>query len=109
APASGARISGRRAYLRGALTNLVNPKMITFTVAFLPQFIDRSAGDVPLQFAVLGVIFLTFEILIDGTVGLAAGRLGGVLSRRQRARQAVDAGAGTVMVALAGRLALQPR
>jgi threonine/homoserine/homoserine lactone efflux protein len=102
-----ARPGGRYAYFRGAATNLVNPKMITFAVAFLPQFVDRGLGHVPLQFAVLGLIFIALELLIDGTVGLAAGRLGGWLSRRRRARQALDLGSGTVMVALAGRLALE--
>jgi threonine/homoserine/homoserine lactone efflux protein len=105
--AGGRRVSGRYAYLRGLVTNLVNPKMVTFAVAFLPQFVDRSLGHVPAQFAVLGAIFIAFEILIDGAVGVAAGRLGGWLSRRRRARQALDAGSGTIMIALAGRLALE--
>ena len=102
-----AKPSGRYAYLRGFLTNLVNPKMVTFAVAFLPQFVDRGLGHVPLQFAVLGAIFVVFEVLVDGTVGLTAGRLGSWLSRRRRARQALDVGSGTIMVALAGRLALE--
>lgn len=99
--------SGLRAYTRGALTNLVNPKMVTFSVAFLPQFVDRDLGHVWLQFVVLGVIFLAFEMVVDGTVGVFAGRIGALLSRRRRARQALDAGSGTVMLALAGRLALE--
>ena len=107
APPGGERVSGRYAYLRGLVTNLVNPKSVTFVVALLPQFVDRGLGHVPLQFAVLGAIFIAFEVLIDGTVGLTAGRLGTWLSRRRRARQALDAGSGTIMVALAGRLALE--
>ena len=103
----GRRVSGRYAYLRGLVTNLVNPKMVTFAVAFLPQFVDRGLGHVPGQFAVLGAIFVAFEVLIDGAVGVAAGRLGGWLSRRRRARQALDAGSGTIMIALAGRLVLE--
>lgn len=102
-----APVTGRRAYLRGALTNLVNPKMITFSIAFLPQFVDRGLGHVPLQFLVLGAIFLAFELLVDGSVGLLAGRLRQTLVRRRRARQALDAGSGTVMLALAGRLVLK--
>jgi len=35
--AAGAGMPGRVAYLRGLLTNLVNPKMVTFTIAFLPS------------------------------------------------------------------------
>jgi threonine/homoserine/homoserine lactone efflux protein len=104
-----ARLSARYAYLRGALTNLVNPKMVTFAVAFLPQFVDRGLGHVAVQFAVLGAIFVAFELLVDGAVVLTAGRLGNWLSRRRRARQPLDVGSGTIMVALAGRLALEPR
>jgi threonine/homoserine/homoserine lactone efflux protein len=105
--AAGGRVSGRYAYLRGLVTNLVNPKSVTFVVALLPQFVDRGLGHVPLQFAILGAIFIAFEVLIDGTVGLTAGRLGTWLSRRRRARQVLDAGSGTIMVVLAGRLALE--
>ncbi len=106
-PQPGGSVSGRYAYLRGAVTNLANPKSVTFVVALLPQFVDRGVGHVPLQFAVLGAIFVAFEVLVDGTVGLASGRIGGWLSRRRRARQALDAGSGTIMVALAARLALE--
>ena len=105
--ADGPVLSGRRAYLRGALTNLVNPKMATFSIALLPQFVDRGAGNVPLQFAVLGVIFIAFELLVDGSVGLAGGRLSSWMSRRRRARQGLDVASGTVMITLAGRLALE--
>lgn len=100
--ATGSRVSGQYAYLRGAVTNLANPKSVTFVVALLPQFVDHGMGHIPLQFAVLGAIFIAFEVLVDGTVGLASGRIGSWLSRR-RARQALDAGSGTIMVALAGR------
>lgn len=106
APAQAA-VSGRYAFFRGLVTNLANPKSVTFVVALLPQFVNRSLGHVPLQFAVLGVIFIAFELLVDGGVALMAGRIGAWLSRRRRARQALDAGSGTVMVALAGRLAFE--
>ena len=101
------RVAGSYAYLRGVITNLANPKQVTFVVALLPQFVDRALGHVPLQFAVLGAIFIAFEALIDGTVGLMAGRIGAWLAKRQRARQAMDAGAGTIMVALAARIAAE--
>jgi threonine/homoserine/homoserine lactone efflux protein len=104
---SGPPVSGRYAFARGLLTNLANPKSVTFVVALLPQFVDRGLGHVPAQFAVLGAIFVAFEVVIDGTVGVASGRIGRWLSRRRRARQALDAGSGTIMVALAGRLALE--
>jgi threonine/homoserine/homoserine lactone efflux protein len=106
-PPSEAQVTGGYAYLRGVVTNLANPKSVTFVVALLPQFVDRGLGHVPAQFAVLGAIFIAFEALIDGTVGLTAGRLGTWLSRRRRARQALDASAGAIMIGLAARLAAE--
>jgi len=53
-------------------------------VALLPQFMDRGLGCVPWQFAILGAIFVAFEVLVDGTVGLTAGRPGTWLPRRRR-------------------------
>src|SRR5215469_11475835 len=100
-------MSGWLIYLRGTFTNLVNPKMITFVVAFLPQFVDRSLGHVGVQFAILGAIFIAFEMLIDGGVGLASGWLGDRLARWRRARQGLDIGSGAIMSALAVRLATE--
>ncbi|MBR7837701.1 LysE family translocator [Actinospica durhamensis] len=103
----GSRISGRVAYLRGLLTNLVNPKMVTFTIAFLPQFVDPRLGRVWLQFVILGAVFIALEFLVDGTVGVLAGRIGHWLSRRQRARRRLDVATGSVFIGLGVRLAAE--
>ena len=100
-------ISGRRAYLRGLLTNLVNPKMVTFTIAFLPQFVDPRLGRVSLQFVILGAVFIALEFLVDGTVGVLAGRIGDWLGRHQRARRRLDVATGSVFIGLGVRLAVE--
>jgi threonine/homoserine/homoserine lactone efflux protein len=100
-------ISDRRAYLRGLLTNLLNPKMVTFTIAFLPQFIDPRLGHVWVQFAILGAILIILEFLVDGTVGVLAGRIGGWLRRRHTARRRVDIATGGIFIGLGIRLAVQ--
>lgn len=104
---SDAGMPGRVAYLRGLLTNLVNPKMITFTIAFLPQFVDPRLGRVWLQFVILGAVFIALEFLVDGTVGVLAGRIGRWLSRRQRARRRLDVATGSVFIGLGVRLAAE--
>lgn len=100
-------ISGRRAYLRGLLTNLLNPKMVTFTIAFLPQFIDPRLGHVWAQFVILGAILIGFEFLVDGTVGVLAGRIGEWLRRRHGARRRLDITTGGLFIGLGVRLAVK--
>ncbi|GLY34872.1 lysine transporter LysE [Amycolatopsis sp. NBRC 101858] len=94
-----------RAYLSGLLTNLLNPKMVTFTIAFLPQFIDPARGHVALQFAVLGAIMIVFEFLVDGAVGVLAGRVGGWV-RRKRNQRRIEVATGGIFIGLGVKLAL---
>ncbi|MFD6717889.1 LysE family translocator [Micromonospora chalcea] len=54
-PAGGGPDGGAgRAFRRGLLTNLLSPKMILFSVAFLPQFVRPDAGPVAAQLLLLG-------------------------------------------------------
>ncbi|WP_410670461.1 LysE family translocator [Amycolatopsis sp. cmx-4-68] len=94
-----------RAYLSGLLTNLLNPKMVTFTIAFLPQFIDPARGHVALQFAVLGAIMIAFEFLVDGAVGVLAGRIGGWVRRKKNQRR-IEVATGGIFIGLGVKLAL---
>ena len=93
-----------RAYLSGLLTNLLNPKMVTFTIAFLPQFVDPARGHVWLQFAVLGAIMIVFEFLVDGTVGVLAGRIGGWVRRKKNQRR-IEVATGGIFIGLGLKLA----
>jgi threonine/homoserine/homoserine lactone efflux protein len=106
APAGDAAMSGRKAYLTGLTTNLLNPKMVTFTIAFLPQFVVPDRGQVWLQFALLGAILIVLEFLVDGTVGLLSGRIGTWLRARRTARRRIDTATGGIFIGLGVRLAL---
>ena len=96
---------GRRAYLNGMLTNLLNPKMVTFTIAFIPQFINPQLGHVWMQFVILGAILIVFEFLVDGTVGVLAGRIGAWLRRRHTVRRRIELAVGGIYIGLGVRLA----
>jgi threonine/homoserine/homoserine lactone efflux protein len=48
-----------RIYRQGVLTNLLNPKVAVFFLAFLPQFISATSPNKVLSFVLLGLIFIT--------------------------------------------------
>ncbi|WKX11417.1 LysE family translocator [Streptomyces sp. NL15-2K] len=104
-----ARSGMRRAFWQGAVTNLLNPKVILFNVAFLPQFVDPSLGHVRGQFLLLGVTLVVMGFLWDGFVGLLSGRLAGLLRRSARVNRALNIVSGTVFTGLAVRLAASPK
>jgi threonine/homoserine/homoserine lactone efflux protein len=47
----------RRIYGQGILTNVLNPKVALFFLAFVPQFIDANAPHKAVAFLILGAIF----------------------------------------------------
>jgi len=63
----------RRAFLDGAVVNVLNPKTALFFLAFLPQFVDVSRGHVGTQILVLGGIFVALGLITDGGFALTAG------------------------------------
>jgi threonine/homoserine/homoserine lactone efflux protein len=95
-----------RAFRRGLLTNLLNPKVVLFNAAFLPQFVDPARGNVTSQLLVLGAVFVVVDLLIDGPIGLLAGRLGTLLATRRRAVRRLHIATGSIFIGLSARLAL---
>jgi threonine/homoserine/homoserine lactone efflux protein len=96
----------RRLFARGLLANAVNPKVILFFLAFLPQFVDAGRGHAGWQMLQLGVVFTLQAALIFGAIGWFAGRLGQWLARRPSVGVWLDRIAGGIFVALGLRLIL---
>lgn len=99
----------RRAFWQGMITNLLNPKVIMFNIAFLPQFVDPGRGHLPLQLLVLGITGVVVGFCVDGSVGLLSGRLSRALRRSRRLARGLNIFSGTVFAGLAVRLAATPR
>jgi threonine/homoserine/homoserine lactone efflux protein len=98
-----------RSYRRGVLTNLLNPKVGVFYVAMLPQFLPDGVPALPMGLLLAFIhdveAMVWFTALIGG-VGLARRWLTGSGRAAVRLRRGVDAVAGTVLVALGVRLAV---
>ncbi len=63
-------------FRQGLLVGALNPKTALFFFAFLPQFVNPKLGHVPLQFLVLGLIFVGMAFVTDSIFALLAGTLG---------------------------------
>lgn len=94
------------AFRAGALTNLFNPKVGLFYLAFLPSFTNPETGPLWMQILVLGMIFSVSGASVLALVALAAGSLRERLARSERLRSGLNSAAATAFAALGLRLLL---
>jgi threonine/homoserine/homoserine lactone efflux protein len=92
--------SGRRLFWQGAVVNILNPKTALFFLAFLPQFVDPSAGPIAPQMLVLGTLLVGLGVVSDGTYALVAAGAGRKLRETAAARRRLDRLSGGVFVSL---------
>ncbi len=75
-------LSPRNAFRRAVVTNVMNPKVMLFMLAYLPQFTDPAVGPVWQQMLILGGLVCCTGTLITSAYGATAGWLGARLARR---------------------------
>jgi threonine/homoserine/homoserine lactone efflux protein len=92
---------------RGMLTNLTNPKILVFFVAFLPLFVRTSTGGAGVQLFTLGGLFLLVGLAVDCLIALAAGSLRTLLRPGGRAVTTLNVAAGATFCVLAAVLAAE--
>ena len=93
-------------FRQGVVTNVLNPKVALFFLAFLPQFVDPARGDPVVQTIALGLLFDVQGTVVNVLVALAASRLAGRL-RSEGAGRALRRATGGVFVLLGVRLAVR--
>ncbi len=96
------------AFWQGLGVNLLNPKVILFILAFLPQFVDPSHA-ILTQFLTLGLVFSLGGLVVNGAVALFAGTIGQRVARSAGLAKWLARISATIFGALALRLALMPR
>jgi threonine/homoserine/homoserine lactone efflux protein len=98
-------IGASRAFREGVWVEALNPKTAAFFLAFLPQFIDHSAGSVPLQFILLGLISVALNTAVDVGVAFAAGKVRKSAADHPKRIQRIQEASGGAMLALGVGLA----
>ena len=86
----------------GLLVGLSNPKLLMFTAAFLPQFVDPARAQAP-QFTVLITTFLAVETFWFCVYGLGGRRIARLLAR-PRAQALFDRATGAIFLGFGAAL-----
>jgi threonine/homoserine/homoserine lactone efflux protein len=98
--------SMRSVFLGGFWTNVLNPKVALFFLAFVPQFIAPDAANKPLVFFLLGALFNFNAIFVNFAWALLAGWTARRVGAVQRGMHWLERGAGALFVGFGIKLAL---
>ena len=93
-------------FRQGVITNVLNPKVALFFLAFLPQFVDPARGNPVVPVIALGLLFNTTGTLVNLAVAVFSSRAAERLRAPGRVLQRVT---GVIFVALGVRLAFAAR
>lgn len=93
-------------YFKGILMNILNPKVILFFLAFLPQFVPSNIKHIRLYMLMLGVIFMLVTLVVFSLVSILASQLNTHLISKPKIMIKVNKGSAFVLGSLAILLAL---
>ena len=99
----------RTLFLQGVLTDVLNPKVALFFLAFLPQFISPQAHNKVGAFLGLGAIVLVMGLLWDVGLAFCAGRIMRRLRGSSSFERAANRVLGGLLVSLGLALACEDR
>jgi threonine/homoserine/homoserine lactone efflux protein len=75
--------SNKKIFLQGAITNILNPKVALFFLAFLPQFISVDSANASMMILLLGIWFNISGTLVNIGVAFIFGKMGNWMSGQQ--------------------------
>ena len=99
-------VSSYRLFWQGVLSNVLNPKIAIFFLAFLPQFVDKAGSQVTLQLIMLGLTFAFLGLLFLLVIGYSSGTIGSWITDRPQYTHFLGRLSGAILIGLGVRLAL---
>jgi threonine/homoserine/homoserine lactone efflux protein len=108
APNPGDRYTLRQIFIQGFLSNVLNPKVAVFFLAFLPQFVDPTSPSKIAAFLLLGLLLNTICTAWNLVLAWFAARMGET-STGARTKLWLERTMGAFFLAIGARLALLER
>lgn len=96
-------------YRDGIFTNILNPKVALFFIAFLPQFIDPTMKETILPFLVLGTTFITTGTIWCLTLAIFASSIFSKLKGNKKISNYINKICGIALIGLGIKVALSNR
>lgn len=87
-------------YRKGLIMNILNPKVLLFFLAFLPQFVDPNSDSPGFAIAMLGAVFSLQSFIIFSLVALCAGKLRGFLNQGPKSQRILNRVQGVVLLGI---------
>lgn len=100
------RVSRRKVFSQGFLTNALNPKVALFFLAFLPQFVSVDAPSKPMAFLFLGILFTINGTVVNLLWAWSASRMSALFNGGGKYATWIKRTAGTLFIGLGIRLAM---
>lgn len=95
----------RKVFWQAVITNVLNPKVILFFLAFIPQFVRADSHRKTAAFLLLGAVFVVISTCWNSGTAFLAGTLARRAGRNPRIRRWLERSVGAAFVALGLRLA----
>ncbi len=96
----------KKIYISGILTNVLNPKVALFFLAFLPQFIDPDYTESCLPFLILGATFLLTSTAWSMVLAVFASKISEAFRKNDNIKKYLDTVTGVLFIGIGIKLAL---
>jgi threonine/homoserine/homoserine lactone efflux protein len=98
-----------KVFTQAVASNVLNPKIAVFFLAYLPQFADPATGGTAIQLLAFGLTFALLTLAIFSALAVFSGTVGSWLRSRPKLAGGLGWLTGAVLISLGLRLAFQDR
>ena len=98
-----------KVFAQAVASNVLNPKIAVFFLAYLPQFADPATGRTAIQLLAFGLTFALLTLAVFSALAVFSGTIGSWLRSRPKLAGGLGWLTGAVLISLGLRLAFQDR